>query len=402
MAVRCRMVALFGAVLLLAGAGRAGEFRLEKRVYSVTDLILSAEKSVQHVRTPGSRAAGWTLATKNESRPRVRKGAAAATVEEKLIKLITDTIAPRSWADHGGRGTIDYYPLTMSLVVTQTPEVQDQITDLLAAVRRVQEQEVAVEVKFAVVSDEALQELKQQGILGEMGKDKHGREKIALLDNAAMNRFMETIQSDVHTNVLQAPKMTVFNGQNAAFDCGDPQSFVTGLEIVHQDNHIEYREKTETVLLGTRLAVRPVISADRRSVRIRLDARLCNLASGETPRFHITTPAPGNEVGPDGKPKTVTHYIQQPQFVKMAIKRTLAIPEGQTAVLPGFTQKQVQATRTAVPILGDVPIVGCLFSSCAYQEVNVHLLVLVTPRIIIQREEEVKQTGYAPPPAVLP
>jgi hypothetical protein len=68
---------------------------------------------------------------------------AAAGEEETLMRLITSTIAPRTWAAKGGTGTVDYFPLTHSLVIRQTPEVQEQVADLLAALRRQRDYEEA-------------------------------------------------------------------------------------------------------------------------------------------------------------------------------------------------------------------------------------------------------------------
>jgi len=76
------------------------------------------------------------------------------TIEDKLISLIQTTIAPTTWKDVGGQGTIQYFPLGMALVVNQTPDVQEQIQDLLAALRRLQDQEVAIEVRFISVSED--------------------------------------------------------------------------------------------------------------------------------------------------------------------------------------------------------------------------------------------------------
>src|SRR5262249_45297660 len=53
-----------------------------------------------------------------------------------LIKLITATIAPHSWCDAGSAGTIEFCPLGMSLVVNQTPDVQEQIAGFLENLRR--------------------------------------------------------------------------------------------------------------------------------------------------------------------------------------------------------------------------------------------------------------------------
>jgi type II secretory pathway component GspD/PulD (secretin) len=55
--------------------------------------------------------------------------------EEVLKKLITETIVPSSWNCLGGHGHIDYYPLGVALVITHTPEVQEQVRLLLDRLR---------------------------------------------------------------------------------------------------------------------------------------------------------------------------------------------------------------------------------------------------------------------------
>jgi hypothetical protein len=70
-----------------------------------------------------------------------RKRAAGMTCEEVLIKVITGTIEPNTWSEFGGKATIQYFPLGLALVVSQTQDVQEQIQDLLAAVRRMQAEE---------------------------------------------------------------------------------------------------------------------------------------------------------------------------------------------------------------------------------------------------------------------
>jgi hypothetical protein len=62
------------------------------------------------------------------------------TREEWLIQCITTSIHPMSWERMGGRGTIEYFPLGQSVVVTQTPDVQDQVAELLASLRRLQDE----------------------------------------------------------------------------------------------------------------------------------------------------------------------------------------------------------------------------------------------------------------------
>src|SRR5262249_34833941 len=54
----------------------------------------------------------------------VEKGPAMKdTIEDVLISMIKNTIAPSSWSDAGGQATIEYWPLTGALAVNQTPDI---------------------------------------------------------------------------------------------------------------------------------------------------------------------------------------------------------------------------------------------------------------------------------------
>jgi hypothetical protein len=67
--------------------------------------------------------------------------------QELLMHCITSSIAPQSWSDAGGKGTLEYFPLTMTLVVgQQTEDVHEEIAEWLATLRRLQEQEPAGDV----------------------------------------------------------------------------------------------------------------------------------------------------------------------------------------------------------------------------------------------------------------
>src|SRR6185436_11896431 len=76
-----------------------------------------------------------------------------ATLENKLIELIQNTIQPSSWESRGGKGTIQWFPIGMALVIGQTQDIQEQIQDLLKALRQLQDLEVAIEMRLVSVSE---------------------------------------------------------------------------------------------------------------------------------------------------------------------------------------------------------------------------------------------------------
>ncbi len=68
-------------------------------------------------------------------------------------------------------------------------------------------------------------------------------------------------------------------------------------------------------------------------------------------------------------------------FQKQKADNQLLVEDGETAVIGGLTVTQVTKTRTGIPLLGGLPIVGKLFSFSSDQENRRDLIILVTPRI---------------------
>jgi hypothetical protein len=189
------------------------------------------------------------------------------TTEARLISLITNGVAPESWCAKGGKGTIDYTPLTMTLVVSQTSAVQKQVGNLLTALRKEQDVQVALEIRFVCVDEEGFARL---GLDPKEAKafdagDKHLR--VNFLNDAQVFRLLEAAQDDCRGNVVQAPRMTVFSGQCSNLECVDQKKFVTGVHVTtSDDDNVVFAPVIEAIPIGLRLNVCPKISADRRFV----------------------------------------------------------------------------------------------------------------------------------------
>src|SRR5205085_4059428 len=84
------------------------------------------------------------------------------TTEDALMKLVTSTIAPRTWSASGGPGVVQYHSASMALVVTQTPEVQEKVAQLLNDLRKLQDLEVALEIRFITVTDKCFARVSKQ------------------------------------------------------------------------------------------------------------------------------------------------------------------------------------------------------------------------------------------------
>ncbi|MBV9125712.1 MAG: hypothetical protein JO112_20375, partial [Planctomycetes bacterium] len=274
------------------------------------------------------------------------------TLQELLMELITNTVAPGSWSKVGGQATIDYFPLGMALVVTQTPDIQEQIADLLTALRRLQDLEVAVEVRFITLDEafyerigvnfsvdvlnkgsKATQTLNQLavtngnasqvtgpvtvgltpggsftsaldipitnssfgpaippfgGFPNAPGADGGISLGLAFLSDIQVFMFMEAAQADRRTNVMQAPKITLFNGQTSTLSITDNQFFVTNVQVTGFGGQLVFNPQNTLQQTGVSLSMNAVVTADRRFVRMSLTPVLSNIASPVTALFPIT------------------------------------------------------------------------------------------------------------------
>ncbi len=70
-------------------------------------------------------------------------------------------------------------------------------------------------------------------------------------------------------------------------------------------------------------------------------------------------------------------------FIDKRNARTqLLVRDGETAVIGGLTQTQITKNRSGIPILGELPLLGRLFSQYNETEEKKDLLILITPTII--------------------
>ncbi|GAB4251800.1 MAG: hypothetical protein OHK005_19020 [Candidatus Methylacidiphilales bacterium] len=71
-----------------------------------------------------------------------------------------------------------------------------------------------------------------------------------------------------------------------------------------------------------------------------------------------------------------------PVFSTRKVTTIVRILDGQTLVMGGLIDNQVQEVNDKVPVLGDIPLVGRLFRSKSSQDIKKNLLIFVTARTI--------------------
>ncbi len=85
--------------------------------------------------------------------------------------------------------------------------------------------------------------------------------------------------------------------------------------------------------------------------------------------------------------------IQQPVVSSFSVSTTVQCPDGGTVILGGIKRLNEGRSEAGVPILSKIPYIKRLFSNTSIGRETTSLMMMVTPRIVIQDEEEKYLTG---------
>jgi Flp pilus assembly secretin CpaC len=158
------------------------------------------------------------------------------------------------------------------------------------------------------------------------------------------------------TDVLSSPRINVLDGQEAYVLVGVKEPVVS-VTVTYPDGTETYAESVDYVETGVKLSVTPQISEDG-YIRMKIKPEV---SSAEM----ITT-----ERGSQYPKKTVSES-----------ETTVIVRDGQTIVLAGLMKEEKQKTIEKVPGLGDIPLVGKLFSGKYEKTEKTELVILLTPHI---------------------
>ncbi len=326
---------------------------------------------------------------------------------EKLITLIEDTVAPTTWSSAGGKGSIKFFPLGNALVVQQTKDVHEQIAGLLANLRKTQEVQVAIEMRvltvpenFAVRFDLPESKLAVLTTIaasaGNLTLPVCGIANIgfalttdmtggSLLNQNQARMFLEAARADDRTQILANPNITVLNGATASASLNKYKFFNTGMTPIQNGAQVSFMPQNNPYPVGINMQVTPVVSADRRSVRMNLTHNIVNLLSTDVKTIPMEIPFP-LEPGSDsdkGRPAVMKAWLQQPEFEQISLSTSAMIPDGSTLVLGGQKTMVQIRTESEPSMFRDLPWVGWLFErEPTYSREMRRVIIMVTPRII--------------------
>ncbi|WP_235934773.1 general secretion pathway protein GspD [Candidatus Laterigemmans baculatus] len=399
---------------------------------------------------------GYPMAGANGVMGKNGRGAGAIADFDSLMELIETTIEPDTWEALGGPSTMAPYQANLSLVISTTTDVHEQIADLLESLRRLQNLQVTIEVRFITLSDSFYERIGvdfdfaiddnvatippedrgpsvtvglsnqnrvltsdldiqfNQGSFGPTAPTFGGYSPgqgaqvgFAILSDIEAFFFLEAAQGDSRSNVLQAPKVTLFDGQMASINDTTSRPFVTSIIPVVGDFAVAQQPVIVVLNEGTQLNVQAVVSDDKRFVRLTLVPMFTQINDVDTFTFEgsrrrrtsseVIDPETGEPIEEDEEEEIIQGTtVQQPSFSQTSVSTTVSVPDGGTILLGGIKRLREQRNEVGVPMLSKIPYVNRLFRNVGIGREATSLMLMVTPRIIIQEEEELAQTGFDP------
>ncbi|WP_319774256.1 type II secretion system secretin GspD [Breoghania sp.] len=84
---------------------------------------------------------------------------------------------------------------------------------------------------------------------------------------------------------------------------------------------------------------------------------------------------------------TTTSGIDSPTIRQRKVNTTVVVKDGDSLALGGLIQQRDSVTKSQVPVLGDVPVVGNLFRHKQDTKTRTELLILITPHVVRDFQE---------------
>jgi len=206
----------------------------------------------------------------------------------------------------------------------------------------------------------------------------------------SLGAILRMLQSQSQTNVVSTPNLITLDNEEAKIVVGENVPFITGQFTNTGTATTNPFQTIERKDVGITLRIKPQIG-EGGAIRMQLYQ--------EQSSVKTDTAAGTSNAGPS--------------TTKRSIEGTVTVDDGQILVLGGLIQDDYSTTKSKVPLLGDLPVVGSLFRTENRTRRRTHLMVFLRPvvmrdadsatRFSLDRYDQLRtrQSGSQPAPNVL-
>ncbi|MBI3196856.1 MAG: pilus assembly protein N-terminal domain-containing protein [Rhodospirillales bacterium] len=178
-------------------------------------------------------------------------------------------------------------------------------------------------------------------------------------NDGSLNGFIDFLATQNQATILAEPNLIAMSGETASFLAGGeipiitPQGGTTNATIT-----VAYKQ------VGVSLAFTPTILGDR--INLKVAPEVSQLST----------------IGSISVPLTATAVVTVPGIQTRKASTTIELGSGQSFAIAGLLQASSQQDIVKLPWLGDIPILGSLFKSDAFQRSETELVIIITPYFV--------------------
>ena len=185
--------------------------------------------------------------------------------------------------------------------------------------------------------------------------------------NTDIEAALNMLASVTKVEVISRPSLVALNNETALLQVGDQVPIVTQTAISVTDPNAPIVNQTEYRDTGVILEVIPHVRASG-MVEIEVSQEVSQVA------------------------RTTSSGIDSPTIQQRKLESRLLVPSGQSVALGGLISTSQTKTSNGIPLLMDIPLLGQLFRSDNTVVERTELIVLVTPRILLDGPAAVEAT----------
>jgi general secretion pathway protein D len=172
----------------------------------------------------------------------------------------------------------------------------------------------------------------------------------------ALGIKVDLLQQNGAAHTLSEPSVLCSNNQEAEIYVGETRSILVSSSAGDTKDAV-VRNKYSREDIGISLKVKPRISSSNK-VALKVDAVIEDVV-------------PGSGASSD-----------RPTTTKRKVTTSAIVAHGQTIILGGLMKSSGGKAISKIPILGDIPVLGALFTSTGYSESKINVVIYLTPYIV--------------------
>ncbi|RUO53202.1 type II secretion system protein GspD [Pseudidiomarina halophila] len=168
--------------------------------------------------------------------------------------------------------------------------------------------------------------------------------------------ILQAVSTTTNSNILATPSIMTVDNEEASFLVGQSVPTITGATA--GDNNQNPFQTVEREDIGIKLNVTPQIN-EGNAVQLVIEQEVSSLSGATAVDITIN---------------------------KRSLKTTVMADDGETIVLGGLIDEDVQESESKIPLLGDIPFVGALFRSTSTTRQKRNLMIFLRPTIVRDNE----------------